>query len=105
MFLPELLLWLSRGGLMLLLHLSAKSSFPKPLDREEEQALIRRMFDGDPEAQHGLIEHNLRLVAHIAKKYAQPGVDQDDLISVGALGLIKAVQTFRPEAGRLTAYA
>ena len=105
MFLPELLLWLSRGGLMLLLHLSAKSSFPKPLDREEEQALIRRMFDGAPEAQHGLIEHNLRLVAHIAKKYAQPGVDQDDLISVGALGLIKAVQTFRPEAGRLTAYA
>lgn len=105
MFLPELMLWLSRGGLMLLLHLSAKSSFPKPLAPEEEQALVKRMLEGDKAAQVGLIEHNLRLVAHIAKKYAQSGVDQDDLISVGSLGLIKAVQTFRPEAGRLTAYA
>ena len=105
MFLPEWMLWLSRGGLLLLLHLSAKTSFPQPLGREEEQALAERMFAGDREAEAGLIEHNLRLVAHIAKKYAQPGVDQDDLISVGSLGLIKAVQTFRPEAGRLTAYA
>ena len=105
MFLPEMLLWLSQSGLMLLLHLSAKASFPQPLGREEEQALIGRMLEGDKAAEAGLIEHNLRLVAHIAKKYAQPGVDQDDLISVGSLGLIKAVQTFRPEAGRLTAYA
>ncbi len=105
MFLPEFLLWLSEGGLTLLMHLSAKSSFPQPLTRDEEQALIARMFDGDRRAEAGLIEHNLRLVAHIAKKYVQPGVEQDDLISVGSLGLIKAVQTFRPEAGRLTAYA
>ena len=63
------------------------------------------MFAGDSEAAASLIEHNLRLVAHIARKYAQVGVDQDDLISIGSLGLIKAVQTFRPEAGRLTAYA
>ncbi len=105
MFLPELLIGLSQSGWLLLLHLSAKSSFPKPLEAQEEAALIARMLDGDRAARTRLIEHNLRLVAHIARKYAQPGVDQDDLISVGAIGLIKAVQTFRPQAGRLTAYA
>ena len=105
MFLPEMLLWLSENGWLMLLHLSARSSFPKPLEKDEEAALIRRMFAGDSEAAASLIEHNLRLVAHIARKYAQAGVDQDDLISIGSLGLIKAVQTFRPEAGRLTAYA
>lgn len=105
MFLPEMLLWLSENGWLMLLHLSARASFPKPLDRDAEAALIERMFAGDAEAAAGLIEHNLRLVAHIARKYAQAGVDQDDLISIGSLGLIKAVQTFRPEAGRLTAYA
>lgn len=105
MFLPEMLLWLSENGWLMLLHLSARSSFPKPLGKDEEAALIQRMFAGDSEAAASLIEHNLRLVAHIARKYAQAGVDQDDLISIGSLGLIKAVQTFKPEAGRLTAYA
>ncbi len=105
MFLPEMLLWLSENGWLMLLHLSARASFPKPLEKDEEAALIERMFAGDSEAAASLIEHNLRLVAHIAKKYARPGMDQDDLISAGALGLIKAVQTFRPEAGKLTAYA
>ena len=105
MFLPEIMLWLTRGGWLMLLHLSARESFPKPLTPQEEQALVARMLDGDGEAAASLIEHNLRLAAHIAKKYAQPGVDQDDLVSVGSLGLIKAVHTFRPEAGRLTAYA
>jgi len=89
----------------MLLHLSARSSFPKPLPPDEEQSLLARMQAGDAEAANTLIEHNLRLVAHIARKYAQPGVDQDDLVSLGTLGLIKAVHTFRPEAGRLTAYA
>ena len=105
MLLPEMLLWLSQSGWLMLLHLSARSSFPKPLSPEAEQDLVDRMLAGDGEAVNTLIEHNLRLVAHIARKYAQPGVDQDDLISVGSLGLIKAVHTFRPEAGRLTAYA
>ena len=105
MFLPELLLWLSKSGWLMLLHLSARSSFPKPLSPDEEAALLARLQGGDREAANALIEHNLRLVAHIARKYAQPGVDQDDLVSVGSLGLIKAVHTFRPEAGRLTAYA
>ena len=105
MFLPEILLWMAENGWLMLLHLSARQSFPKPLDSAEEQALIRRMLDGDRDAAARLVEHNLRLAAHIAKKYARPGVDQDDLVSIGALGLIKAVDTFRPEAGRLTAYA
>ena len=105
MFLPELLLWLSKSGWLMLLHLSARSSFPKPLSPDEEAALLARLQGGDREAANALIEHNLRLVAHIARKYAQPGVDQDDLVSVGSLGLVKAVHTFRPEAGRLTSYA
>ena len=105
MFLPELMLWLSQSGWLLMLHLSARSAFPKPLESQEEQALVRRMLSGEREAAERLIEHNLRLVAHIARKYAGSGTDQDDLISIGSLGLIKAVQTFRPEAGRMTAYA
>ena len=105
MFFPEIFAWLVQSGWFMFLHLSARSSFPKPLDRETERRLLDRLFSGDGEAANVLIEHNLRLVAHIAKKYQQEGVEQDDLISVGSLGLIKAVQTFRPEAGRLTAYA
>ena len=105
MFLPELLTWFAQGGWLMLLHLQARASFPKPLDKAEEQRLIEAMFAGDRAAANALIEHNLRLVAHIAKKYAQDGVDQDDLVSIGALGLIKAVNTFKPEAGKLTPYA
>ncbi len=105
MFLPEILLWMAENGWLMLLHLSARQSFPKPLDSEEEQDLICRMSNGDRAAAALLVEHNLRLAAHIAKKYARPGLEQDDLVSIGALGLIKAVETFRPEAGRLTAYA
>ena len=79
-------------------------SLPPPLSPEEEKSCVQLSKTSEA-ARNRLIEHNLRLVAHIAKKYAQAGVDQDDLISIGSLGLIKAVQTFRPEAGRLTAYA
>ena len=105
MFLPEMLLWLAEHGFVMLLHLSARQSFPSPLDAEQEAEMIRRMFEGDRAAAEALVAHNLRLVAHIARQYARPGVDQDDLISIGSLGLMKAVSTFRPEAGRLTAYA
>ena len=105
MFIPLVLAWLAQHGWLLLLRIGSGAAFPKPLDREEEQALIDRMLAGDRAAGDRLIEHNLRLAAHIAKKYAQPGVDQDDLISIGTLGLIKAVRTFRPEAGRLSGYA
>ncbi|MEE1199852.1 MAG: RNA polymerase sporulation sigma factor SigK [Christensenellales bacterium] len=105
MFFPETLLWLVENGWLMLLHLSAKSAFPKPLAPQEEKRLLEAYAQGSQEARETLIERNLRLVAHIAKKYAQSGVDTDDMISVGTIGLMKAVQTFRPEAGRLTTYA
>ena len=105
MFLFETLIWLIEHGWLMFLHLSAKASFPKPLSPEQERGLIEEMAGGSEEAKRKLIEHNLRLVAHIAKKYARTGADADDLISIGSIGLIKAVQTFRPEAGRLTTYA
>ena len=85
---------------LLALHLSGKSSFPKPLSMAEEAELVARLANGDAEARDRLIVHNLRLAAHIAKKYASPEADSDDLVSIGTIGLIKAVNTFRPEAGR-----
>lgn len=90
---------------LLIAHISGKASFPMPLDAEEERKAVDRMREGDPEAAKTLIEHNLRLVAHIAKKYQHSGLDMDDLVSIGSIGLIKAVNSFRPEAGKLTSYA
>ena len=105
MFLSQILSWILQNGWLMFLHLRARASFPKPLEKEEERRLIDAMLSGDSVAADKLIEHNLRLVVHIAKKYAQAGVDQDDLVSIGSLGLVKAVKTFKPEAGKLTAYA
>lgn len=84
--------------------------FPKPLEAEEEAEYIELLYNGDEkqkeEARNILIEHNLRLVAHIAKKYASASIPADDLISVGTIGLIKAISTFRAEKGnRLGTYA
>lgn len=99
-------LWsILENAYLMALHLSGKSSFPKPLKPAEEAELVEKCAQGDKDAREKLIVHNLRLVAHIAKKYASSGVDSDDLVSVGSIGLIKAVNTFRPEAGRLTPYA
>ena len=78
-------------------YVGTNGSFPEPLPPEEEQACLMRLGKGDPAARAMLIEHNLRLVAHIAKKYAGPRRDQDDLISIGTVGLIKAVSTFDPK--------
>ena len=87
-------------------YVGTNGSFPEPLSQEEERACLLRLAQGDASARTTLIEHNLRLVAHIAKKYAGPRRDQDDLISIGTIGLIKAVITFDPEKGnRLAAYA
>ena len=105
MFIEEILLYLAESAWTLVLHLSAKSSFPAPLSAQEEAELVQAMLTGDGAARDKLIEHNLRLVAHIAKKYRASGCDPDDLVSIGSIGLIKAVHTFRPEAGRLTTYA
>ncbi len=78
----------------LLLRTSELSSFPPPLPKKEEQALFVRARNGDLEARNKLIEHNLRLVAHIVKKYYTTAKDQDDLVSVGTIGLIKAIDSF-----------
>ena len=81
-------------------------SFKKPLKMEEERYYLKMYRNGDEKAKEKLIEHNLRLVAHIVKKYNSPDRDLDDLISIGTIGLIKAVITFDPEKGnRLAAYA
>lgn len=92
-------LWcLIRGALLLLGHLSGGGSFPKPLSRQEEAQALAAMQAGDETARARLIEHNLRLVAHVVRKYTVPGLTQDDLVSVGTLGLIKAVNTYKSDA-------
>lgn len=81
-------------------------SFAKPLSKEEEERCIALLTEKDREAREKLIEHNLRLVAHIVKKYDIKKTQTDDLISIGTIGLIKAVDSFRPEMGKkLTTYA
>ena len=81
-------------------------SFPKPLRPEEERIYLERLAQGDIEARNVLIEHNLRLVAHIMKKYYAQTSDQDDLISIGTIGLIKGITTFKPDRNvRLATYA
>ena len=88
------------------LHLSNTGSFPPPLSAEEEQKYLLAHAAGDLAARDKLIEHNLRLVAHVIKKYYANCVDQDDLISVGTIGLIKAINTFNVGKGaRLATYA
>ena len=82
------------------------SSFPNPLTEKEEQHYVKLLEQGDPAARKALIEHNLRLVAHIAKKYVGPAASQDDLISIGTIGLIKAVGTYSgKKSTRLATYA
>lgn len=88
------------------LHLSGGSSFPPPLSAKEEQEYLQRLKKGDEEAKNKLIEHNLRLVAHIIKKYYSNSSQQEELISIGTIGLIKAISTFDPDKGtRLATYA
>lgn len=90
----------------LVLRTSDTHSFPPPLPKEEERALFLRAHSGDAAARNKLIEHNLRLVAHIVKKYYTSAHDQDDLISVGTIGLIKAIDSFDPTNGaRFATYA
>ena len=81
------------------------NAFPRPLKQEEEEECIRQCINGSLDAKNKLIVHNLRLVAHIAKKYAGTG-ENDDIISIGTVGLIKAVSTYRPDKGiQLATYA
>ena len=87
-------------------YIGGSDTLPAPLTREEEQTLFARMMREPDAARQTLIEHNLRLVAHVVKKYQGTGEDTDDLISIGTIGLIKAVTTFNPQkASRLSTYA
>ncbi|MBE6981248.1 MAG: sigma-70 family RNA polymerase sigma factor [Ruminococcaceae bacterium] len=97
--------WLMLGGLMYALQLSP-GSFPQPLSPEEEQHYLQLAAQGDLAARNILIERNLRLVSHIMKKYYATGADQEDLISIGTIGLIKGISTFDASKGaRLATYA
>ncbi len=94
------------GIFYLVLHPTNTGSFPPPLSAKEEAELIRKMEKGDSAARNLLIEHNLRLVAHVVKKYYTDRVDQDDLISIGTIGLIKGISTFKSDKGiKLATYA
>ena len=95
------------NSLFLSLHLTGTAgSFPKPLTREEEAECLALAAQGNMDARNRLVEHNLRLVAHIIKKYYTQSDHQEDLISIGTIGLIKAVNTFKPDKGiKLATYA
>lgn len=100
-----MLFWMHALFFMLRVQ-GAGGSFPPPLRTNEEQDCLTRMAQGDTAARDQLIEHNLRLVAHIVKKYYADPSEQDDLISIGTIGLIKAVSTYQPDKGvRLATYA
>ena len=87
-------------------YISSSQMFPEPLSAEEEKLALIHMSEGDEEARNLLIERNLRLVAHVCKKYCNTNVDQDDLLSIGTIGLIKGINSFNTEKGtRLSTYA
>ena len=87
-------------------YINGADVLPQPLDTEAEAWMLHRLEEGDEEARQTLIEHNLRLVVYIAKKFECSGVGLEDLISIGTIGLIKGITTFRPEKGaRLATYA
>ena len=100
----ETAFWLLMNSLLLMLRVMPGDSFPKPLGRAEEEAYLARWEEeGDIEARNKLVEHNLRLVAHIIKKYYTQTEETDDLISIGTIGLIKGINTYRRDRGvRLT---
>lgn len=90
----------------LMLRLGGTGSFPKPLSADEERKYVALAAAGDQMARNVLIEHNLRLVSHILKKYYASSCDQDDLISIGTIGLIKGISSYKPDKGvRLATYA
>ena len=94
------------GLIFLILRVAGPGSFPRPFTAREERECLERIRRGDASAKSELVEHNLRLVAHIIKKYYSASGDQDDLISIGTIGLIKAVNTFDSAKGiRLSSYA
>lgn len=97
---------ISKGFLFFALHIKPNSTFPSALTAKEEKEMLQKYKNGDLQAKNILVEHNLRLVAHIIKKYYSTSAEQDDLISIGTIGLIKAVNTFDESKGiKLATYA
>ena len=100
---------LLRLGLLLpdkIMYIGGSDTLPAPLTREEEARLIGRMEEGDPQVRDQLIEHNLRLVVYIARRFENTGINIEDLISIGTIGLIKAVGTYQPAKSiKLATYA
>ncbi|MBO7186971.1 MAG: RNA polymerase sporulation sigma factor SigE [Clostridia bacterium] len=87
-------------------YVGDSGALPEPYSAEEEQVLLKRLSDGDESVRDGLVEHNLRLVVYIARKFENTGVELDDLISIGAIGLIKAVRSFKIDKNiKLATYA
>ena len=101
-----LISWLMENMLYFALHMESGTVFPKPLSAQQEAEAFRRMAEGDTSARSELIEHNLRLVAHVVKKYYTSNADTEELISIGTVGLIKAVSTFKnSKSTRFATYA
>ncbi len=95
-----------KNMVFLVLHVTNTDAFPPPLSKKEEAELIEQLEKGDSAAKNKLIEHNLRLVVHVIKKYYASSSEQDDLISIGTIGLIKGINSFKPEKGtKLATYA
>lgn len=102
----EILSFLGQYICFFILHVCGGGSFPKPLSEKQEKIYLERCANGDKEARNKLVEHNLRLVAHIIKKYYGTQSEQDDLVSIGTIGLIKAVDTYDMNKNiRLSSYA
>ncbi len=102
----ELLSFLGQYICFFILHVCGSGSFPKPLSEKQEREYLEKSANGDIEARNKLVEHNLRLVAHIIKKYYGTQSEQDDLVSIGTIGLIKAVNTYDLRKNiRLSSYA
>lgn len=103
---PLMILFALSNLIYFALHVTSGGSFPKPLSQKEERECLEKIKEGDRQARDKLIEHNLRLVAHIIKRYYSSIKDQDDLISIGTIGLIKAASTFDYDKGtRFATYA
>lgn len=99
-------MWLANYCYVFILHVCKNNSFPKPLSKKEESEYLKRSKEGDIEARNKLVEHNLRLVAHIIKKYYANQSDHEDLVSIGTIGLIKAINTFDCDKNiKLSSYA
>ncbi|MCI5957118.1 MAG: RNA polymerase sporulation sigma factor SigK [Clostridiales bacterium] len=103
---PTFIFWIIKDCLFLLGYISGRQSFQKPLSPAEEREALLRMREGDENARQMLVERNMRLIVHIARKYKVPGCTFDDLISIGSVGLIKAVRSYDMDTGTsLSTYA